>query len=90
MDETLRLWGSNIAAFRLTRQPDGSLRPSAEADAMGQADLGALLDPPVSQATVSRWEAGLMEPRRHYKAQLGRILGVDVTTLFPLTRAVAS
>jgi transcriptional regulator with XRE-family HTH domain len=89
MHETLRLWGKNIAAFRLTRKPDGSLRATAEDDPMGQADLGRLMDPPVSQATVSRWEAGLMEPRRQYKAQLARVLGVDVTTLFPLTKAVA-
>lgn len=86
MDETLRLWGHNIAAFRITRQPDGSLRPSEDAPQMGQADLGALLTPPVTQATVSRWEAGRMEPRRIYKPQLARILGVDVSTLFPMTR----
>lgn len=56
---------------------------------MGQADLGALMMPPVTQATVSRWEAGLMEPRRQYKPQLAKALGVDVSTLFPMTRVVA-
>lgn len=89
MDETLRLWGSNIAQFRATRRPDGTLRSSDKDPAMGQADLGALMMPPVTQATVSRWEAGLMEPRRQYKPQLAKALGVDVSTLFPMTRVVA-
>lgn len=90
MDETLRQWGRNIGAFRLTRRPDGSLRANGSDETMSQADLGALLTPPVTQATVSRWEAGLMEPRRSYKVQLALVLCVDVSTLFPLTRVGAA
>lgn len=89
MDETLRLWGRNIASLRATRKPDGSPRPSKDDPGMGQADLGALLDPPVTQATVSRWESGRMEPRRHYKAQIADRLGADVSTVFPMVRSAA-
>lgn len=88
-DETLRLWGRSITTHRSLLKPDGTPRTSGADPEMGQADLGALLDPPVTQATVSRWESGHMEPRRQFKAQLARIFGVDVTTLFPLTREAA-
>lgn len=89
MDETLRIWGHNIATLRSTRKPDGTSRQSTADDSMSQADLGALLAPPVTQATVSRWESGRMEPRRHYKAQIADRLGVDVATVFPLVRSAA-
>lgn len=89
MDITLSRWGKNIETTRQLRRPDGSLRKSNAQPAMSQADLGALLDPPVTQATVSRWESGIMEPRRHYKAQVAAALGVDPLALFPIM-AVAS
>lgn len=75
MDETLRLWGRNIATFRAAR-------------ALGQADLAARLG--VTAATVSRWEAGLIEPRRMMKVQIAQELGTDVSVLFPLTRGAVA
>ncbi len=84
MDETLRTWGKNIETTRNLRRPDGSVRTSSAQSGMSQTDLGELLDPPVTQATVSRWEAGVMEPRRHYKAQLAHALGVPAPALFPI------
>lgn len=46
---------------------------------MTQAELGELLEPVVTQGTVARWERGQMEPRRHYKAQLDRVLHANGT-----------
>lgn len=54
---------------------------------MTQLELGELLDPPVAQSTVARWERGQMEPRRHYKAQLARILHADARILFQVKEA---
>lgn len=86
-DEVLRIWGSNIKGRRNLLAPDGSLRATADAPRMSQADLGHLLDPPVAQSTIARWERGLMEPRRHYKAQIANVLMSDVSMIFPMTRA---
>ncbi len=72
MDETLRLWGTNI-------------RHRRNALGMTQEQLAKILD--VGQATISRWEAGDSEPRRKHKAELARVLSTDVAMLFPLTRA---
>lgn len=88
MDETLRLWGENIRLRRLLLNSAGEPRTSDEAP-MTQEELGALLTPPVTQATVARWERGLMEPRRHYKAQLAHRLLTDARVLFPMTSGVA-
>lgn len=74
MDETLRLWGE---AIRLRRE---FLR-------LSQAEVAAHMDPPVTQPTVARWERGLMEPRRHYKAQLAALLQTDARMLFPMVAA---
>lgn len=74
MDEVLRLWGKNIEHFRIARD-------------MSQFDLAQKLE--VTQATVSRWESGLLEPRRSMKIKLARELGADVTILFPLTAGAA-
>lgn len=82
-DEQLRKWGKNIATTRSLRNSNGDLRRPGQ-DEMSQAELGAMLDPPVTQATVSRWEAGLMEPRRAYKAQIAIALGVNPEALFPM------
>lgn len=83
MDESLRAWGQNIKLLREALNGDGEPRRGDDS-AMTQAELGDLLDPPVSQSTVARWEAGQMEPRRRYKSQLARALRTDVRVLFPL------
>lgn len=54
---------------------------------MTQEQLGALLDPPVDQSTVARWENGDMEPRRQYKAQLSYLFHTDGQFLFPMKAA---
>lgn len=74
MDEVLRLWGKNIEHFRVARE-------------LSQGDLAERLQ--VTQATVSRWESGLLEPRRAMKVKLARELGTDVAVLFPLTVGAA-
>ena len=70
-DELLRMWGNNVKQFRGARQ----LSVAEFAEAVG-----------VTQATVSRWEAGLMAPRDRHKVAIATVLGVDVYTLFPLVR----
>ena len=54
---------------------------------MTQEQLGALMDPPVDQSTVARWENGDIEPRRHYKAQLSSLFHTDGQFLFPMKAA---
>jgi DNA-binding XRE family transcriptional regulator len=85
-DETLRQWGENIAIRRQALNADGRLRKATE-PAMTQRQLGDRLDPPVHQSTVARWEAGITEPRRRYKAQLCSVLLADYRMLFSATRA---
>lgn len=89
MDETLRLWGENIRVRRLMLDSEGQPRTSSDDEPLTQHGLGDMLSPPVSQATVARWERGLMEPRRHYKAQLAHFLLTDARLLFPMTSGVA-
>jgi DNA-binding XRE family transcriptional regulator len=84
MDDLLRKWGQNIRRQRTLRNSEGEIRHSNAEEPMSQAELGALLDPPVTQATVSRWEEGKMEPRLAYKIQIAQVLGDDASTLFPL------
>lgn len=86
-DEALRTWGENIRDHRKVLRPDGVPRLSGADAVMTQEDLGKLLEPPVQQSTVHRWESGVMEPRRRYKVQLAKVLHVDVRVLFPLVRA---
>lgn len=64
-------WGRNIVAAR-------------EALGIEQKDLADLLNPPVTQATVSRWEGGLVEPRIASRLELCRVLAVSGEELFPL------
>ena len=90
MDETLRTWGRNIQLRREALNADGAPRDvKASEPSMTQAQLGEMLEPPVHQTTIARWEAGRMEPRRHHKAELSRVLMTDVAMLFPLTRNAA-
>jgi DNA-binding XRE family transcriptional regulator len=89
VDETLRLWGDNIRAVREGLTPERLIRRSKDQPCLTQAQLGELLDPPVTQSTVARWEAGRYEPRRHYKRQLAHVLGTDVRFLFPMVGAAS-
>lgn len=83
-DPTLARWGRNITVQRELLTPDGDRRRNQLAPCMSQANLGEALEPPVTQATVSRWETGKMEPHRRYKVQIAAHLGVDPSALFPL------
>lgn len=88
--DLLRTWGKNIRRQRMLRNGNGDIRRNNAELPMSQAELGQLLEPPVTQATVSRWEDGKMEPRLAYKIQIAEVLGDDASTLFPLpTSAVA-
>lgn len=85
-DPLLVEWGRQIRNRREAFNSDGNLR-RAEQQAMTQEQLGALLDPPVDQSTVTRWENGDMEPRRQYKAQLSYLFHTDGQFLFPMKAA---
>lgn len=95
-DPTLAQWGANIArqrkAMRAVYDDDGNLigtapRMSGDDVPLSQEQLGQLLDPPVVQSTITRWENGVMEPRRHYKNELARRLYLSTSLLFPLAAA---
>lgn len=86
-DPLLVEWGKQIRSRREALNADGQLR-QRDQPAMTQDQLGRLLDPPVDQSTVARWENGDMEPRRHYKAQLTELLHTDAQFLFPMKAAV--
>jgi transcriptional regulator with XRE-family HTH domain len=83
-EQMLKAWGRNIASTRRLRNQHGDLRRNAADPGLTQEGLGEMLEPPVKQATVSRWESGKMEPRAIYKAQLAAVLGVPADQLFPL------
>lgn len=84
VDATLARWGETLRDLREAHGRDGELRRSDEVPSMTQQELGELLEPRVAQSTVARWERGLMEPRRHYKAQLARVLHDTTGALFSL------
>lgn len=73
MEETFRLWASNIRfgrrALRMTQ--------SVLAQKVG-----------VAQQTVAKWEAG-DPPRDEHKVAIAEALRQDVRQLFPLTRSAA-
>lgn len=73
MDETLaeirRRWGAEIKRLR-------------EAHGASADDLA--LEVGVSQATVSRWERGLIEPSTANKLAIAKALGVSAGRLFSL------
>lgn len=71
----MRVWGNNIKQIRALK----GLSMQEFADAMG-----------VSQATVSRWEAGKMAPKVDNQIEIAAVLDVDVRMLFPLVRAVTA
>lgn len=75
-DDILTRWGANI---RSARGGDGRARRNG---GLSQPQLAALVG--VNASTISRWEAGLMEPDRTHKAALALALGVSVADLFPL------
>ena len=87
VDETLRAWGANLKTVREGLTPTGDIRRSKDQPCMTQEQLGKQLNPPVHQTTIARWEAGTMEPRRHYKRQLAHVLRTDARFLFPMVGA---
>ena len=78
-EQLLRQWGKRIAQTRLLRNAEGEIRRPGE-PSMTQAQLAAHLG--VRQATVSRWEAGKIEPKLEHKAELCDVLGVSMDALF--------
>jgi transcriptional regulator with XRE-family HTH domain len=68
-DPLLSLWGKNIAHQR------ESLKLSRE-------QLAELVG--VRRPTVSRWEAGLIEPTRDRKNKIAEVLHADVSVMFPM------
>lgn len=82
-DAVLSVWGENIAIQRQALNEAGKRREPHEPP-LTQKGLGELLDPPVHQTTVARWESGDMEPRLRYKQQLADVLGVDIRVLFSI------
>lgn len=81
VDPLLRIWGQRIADTRKLRNKHGEIRRRGQ-DHMSQTDLAALTG--VQQATVSRWESGLMEPTRSKKQQIADALGVPASAIFAL------
>lgn len=81
-DPNLERWGRRLAERRSRTRPDGTPKTSDADATMTQADCAALMDPPVRQSTVARWEAGTFEPRRHYRQQLAALYRTSVETLF--------
>lgn len=49
---------------------------------MSQADLAEMLG--VTQATVSRWEGGLIEPTLKHRLEIADALGVSADALFAM------
>jgi hypothetical protein len=75
-NDDLADWGLILFRFRRRLNGDGDpIQPGD--DHMTQEELGQLLDPPVTQGTVAKWEAGLAEPRRRYREQLGQIISYE-------------
>jgi DNA-binding XRE family transcriptional regulator len=81
-----RLWGRNIRRQRLALNSQGHPRTANE-PSMTQEQLAAMLDTPVDQSTITRWENGDAEPRRDHKIQLARTLHRDVNEMFPMISA---
>lgn len=75
-EQLLREWGRNIEALRTRLK-------------LSQKQLADLMDPPVTQPTVARWENGKIEPRLAYKIQLCRVLHTEWRLLFPVTVVAA-
>ena len=47
-----------------------------------QAEIGAMLNPPVNRAAVNKWETGMIKNiKKHYIQQLADIFGVTPTEL---------
>lgn len=66
-DTLLTEWGGNIRARRIKQ-------------GITLEEFAKKLD--VSVPTVSRWETGVHEPRRHRKAQIAEALGTSPERLF--------
>lgn len=86
-DPILVEWGKRIVRTRLLRNAKGDIRRPGQ-EPMSQGELAELCE--VSQATVSRWESGLIEPTRRHKAALAYHLGSPIDALFPNDLSVAA
>lgn len=75
---SLRIWGANIARQRHRH------------DRLSQSELGMMLEPPVHQTTVARWEKGSVEPSLEQKMQISHALGVPIHEIFPLPVVLGS
>jgi DNA-binding XRE family transcriptional regulator len=75
MQETYRLWGTNIENGRKAL----GLLQYQLADAVG-----------VRPSTICRWEQGQSCPTDAHKVRIAEALFQDVRQLFPLTRGVAA
>lgn len=73
--ELCRTWGRNIYLRRKQKQ-------------LSQRQLGDKVG--VKDATVSRWESGLLVPRDDHKISIAEALEMDVRMLFPLVRTHAA
>ena len=74
---TRRRWGATIRQARSRMD-------------LNQDEFRYHFDPPVSQSTIQRWEAGQVEPRIRHRLQMARIFGVPASVLFPLMDVIAA
>lgn len=73
MGERQITWGENIRAARGAR-------------GLTQEALGKALEPPVTQATVARWEGGISTISDDRRIQVSDALGLRPQFLFPVIR----
>ena len=72
MSQTLyRLWGKNMKLYR-------------EAKGVSREQMAGDLHS--TEATLSRWEAGVVMPNDERKIEIADYLGIPAVTLFPLVR----
>lgn len=75
-----KLWGKNIKTFR-------QVKDAREGIENGRIVMAQHIG--VTDATASRWEAGLIAPSDANRIEIGEYLQVPTEILFPLVRVVA-